>query len=611
MTERLGKYELRGEVGSGAAGVVYDAWDPDLARRVAIKRVMLAGRTQAEQEELRARFRQEAQIVGRLAHPGVVAVHDYGEADGSAYLVMAFVDGRSLAARLRAEGTLPVPEAIRIATAILAALGHCHAAGVLHRDVKPGNVLLGHDGSVALTDFGVAHTAASELTAQGTLIGTPAYMAPEQFDGGTLDGRTDLYACGVVLYEMLTGRKPFDGELFAVMHQVRSVAPPSPAGFVALPPGLAAVVMRALSKRPADRFATAAAFAAALEPFRNPAPGGKGGRMWWAAGLGAAVLAVGGLGLAWWVRPPASPMAVAPAAPASATASVQAGSGPMANSSQTPVSGPPGGPNQAPGSSPPAGPVQAPASGPPTDQNQAPASSLPTRASQAPASAAATPLDAIATLRRGVDALPCAAVRLVAVPDPPRVVVRGLVGDASRPVLSALLAGFASVVEADHVEALAQSAGTCAALSLVQAYHGTDARLDLPDGRGRLHDGAPIRLALRMPAFAGFVRLDYLTEDGRLVVHLDQDHLAAHAWPADARVLLGPRGDGVIGTVGAPYGRDLMLATVSSVPLLRETRPQQEPAAPYLRALRAAMAAAAADGARLAADAERLETAPR
>ena len=576
MAQHLGKYELRGVLGSGAAGVVHEAWDPDLARSVAIKQVTLAGRTPAEQEELRTRFRLEAQIAGRLAHPGVVAVYDYGEADGAAFLVMEFVRGRSLAARLRADGRLPAPEAVRIARAMLSALGHCHAAGVLHRDIKPGNVLLAEDGAVKLTDFGIARTAASDLTAQGTLIGTPAYMAPEQFGGGALDARTDVYACAVVLYEMLTGRKPFDGDLFAVMHQVQSAAPPPPSGFVALPPTLEAVLLRAMAKQPADRFHDAAAFAAALAealhtPAHAPAPRGKA----WLAGV-ATLLLAGGIAVGWRLWPEAplrtggTGIAMAPDAGRSAPV--------------PPVAAP----HPALGSAPPASPSSA--AGP-----------------TASPSSAANPT---ASLRAALEALPCAALRLTTLPDPPRVVLSGLAADSSRADLLPQLARFPGGVEADRIQTLAPSDGSCEALGLVRAFRG-DGRLELLDGPGPLHGGEPIRVALRMPDFAGLIRLDYLTEDGRIVVHLDADRLAARSWPAGARLLLGPAEDGVIGTVGEPYGRDLLLVTIASTPLLPGPRPQQETAALYLQALRAAMRAAEAAGARVAADAERVETAPR
>jgi serine/threonine protein kinase len=319
---KLGKYELRGVVGSGASGTVFDAWDPDLRRRVAIKQVDLAGRTQAQQQELKARFQQEAQIAGRLSHPNVVGVYDYGEQGGSAFLVMEFVDGETLAAVLQGmrerRETMPVRRAVGIVHAILLALAACHRKGVLHRDIKPGNVMLARDGAVKLMDFGIARDDVSDLTARGTLIGTPAYMSPEQFEAHhPVDERSDLYACGVVLYEVLAGHKPFEGDLFAVMHQVRTEIPmpPSrgrtliasdggaPGGPQAVPmahPALDAIVLRAMAKRPEDRFTDADSFAAdLLHSLDDPS-----WRSWWgsrrrrgfAVVAGVVVLATVGFG---------------------------------------------------------------------------------------------------------------------------------------------------------------------------------------------------------------------------------------------------------------------------------------------------------------------------
>ncbi|MDR3534962.1 MAG: protein kinase [Acetobacteraceae bacterium] len=618
----LGKYELRGPIGSGASGVVYHAWDPDLMRRVAIKRVQLLGRTDAEQQELRARFRREAQIAGRLGHSGVVSVYDYGEQAGAAYLVMEFVDGDSLAALLqdlRQRNETMTPErAVAIVQEMLLALAACHRAGVLHRDIKPGNVMLSRNGAVKLTDFGIARTETSDLTAQGALIGTPTYMSPEQFESrAPVDARSDLYACGVVLYELLTGRKPFEGDLFAVMHQVRTEqpVPPSRAG-AAVPPALDAVVLRAMAKQPVDRFPNAEAFAAALTASLVPAPPTSNVRRIGLvlAGL-TAVAALGGM--AWHFLgagrlggdrsvASASPPAVGTDRPAASAASQPAS--PAAGRPAAPAviqpaalaAGQPG----APLASQPATPAAA-------GQPSAPATGQAEKSPAAPTPEAWPPkLDA--RLVPALGQLPCAAITAAVQRDPPLVSLRGIVGDdTARTALAPLLAAYTGEVARDALQVFPAVGALCQAADLMRGAEPGALRLALADPRARLLAGEAIRVALRMPDFAGEVRLDYITDQGQTVVHLDPAAGDVHRWAAGERVALGPAGDGVIGSVGEPYGTDMVLVTVSVRTLLPGTRAGQEPADPYLHALHAAAVEAARRGERVAAGALVLETAAR
>jgi CubicO group peptidase (beta-lactamase class C family)/tRNA A-37 threonylcarbamoyl transferase component Bud32 len=273
---KLGKYDLRRKLGQGAMGEVYEAWDPAIHRPVAIK--TLSHPAQDVGDELYARFRREVQAAGRLSHPNIVNVYDYGETDDSAYIVMQYVAGVSLDAHLRALGDnaqLPLAELGRIMGGILAGLQHGHERGVVHRDIKPSNVLLADDGSVKITDYGIAHLEQSDLTQAGDLLGTPAYMAPEQVAGHVIDLRADLYAAGVVLFQLLTGRRPFEGSQSSVLHKIIHAEPAAPSTMRAdLPSGLDAVVYKALAKRPLDRFASASEFARALQA--NLAPLGAG-----------------------------------------------------------------------------------------------------------------------------------------------------------------------------------------------------------------------------------------------------------------------------------------------------------------------------------------------
>ncbi|MGC9270924.1 protein kinase domain-containing protein [Acidiphilium sp.] len=261
----LGKYNISRILGRGAMGVVYEGFDPIIARRVAIKTVRLDRVDDAEGAEDLLRFKREAQAAGRLTHPNIVAVYDYGETDTLAYIVMEFVEGETLKSLLdRGERFTPA-DAVTMMESLLSGIAYSHDNGVIHRDIKPANVMITRDGRVKLADFGVARIESSSLTQAGTMIGTPSYMSPEQFMGQTIDARTDIYSSGVLLYQLLTGEKPFEGSVTAIMHKVLNVEPPAPSLLsVSVAPALDDVVRRAMAKRPEDRFATARDFAAAL-----------------------------------------------------------------------------------------------------------------------------------------------------------------------------------------------------------------------------------------------------------------------------------------------------------------------------------------------------------
>ncbi|HYZ33071.1 MAG TPA: serine/threonine-protein kinase, partial [Crenalkalicoccus sp.] len=272
-----GKYELRGMLGSGAMGTVLDALDRLIERRVAIKVVRRPPPGDPEAEEAHARFRREAQAAGRLGHPNIVGVYDYGENAEQAWIVMELVEGGSLKDRLDRQERFPVPEIARILEQLLAALAYSHNRGVVHRDIKPANIMLTADGTVKIADFGIARLENSSMTQIGTLMGTPSYMAPEQLRGETVDARADIWAAGVVLYQMLTGEKPFEGGFSAVMHKALNTEPAPPSQLsVTAPRAFDAVVAKALAKRPEDRFESAAAMAEAIRA-AMAAPAGASG----------------------------------------------------------------------------------------------------------------------------------------------------------------------------------------------------------------------------------------------------------------------------------------------------------------------------------------------
>ena len=204
--ETLGKYEIKRPLGRGAMGTVYEGWDPIIARRVAIKTVRLPDHSDdAETQEALTRFRREAQAAGRLTHPNIVGVFDYGETNDLAYIVMEFVDGPPLKNVLDKQERFALPDVIRVMDDLLTGLQFSHDRGVVHRDIKPANVMLTSAGQAKIADFGIARIESSSMTQAGTLLGTPAYMSPEQFMGQVVDARTDIYSAGVLLYQLLTG----------------------------------------------------------------------------------------------------------------------------------------------------------------------------------------------------------------------------------------------------------------------------------------------------------------------------------------------------------------------------------------------------------------------
>ncbi|MEW9585371.1 serine/threonine-protein kinase [Paraburkholderia sp. DGU8] len=261
----IGKYRIDRVLGTGAMGVVYLAFDPHLERAVALKTVrreLLASEDRSG--DLLQRFRNEARAAGRLAHPNIVTVHDFGADGGTAYIVMEYVAGHGLDTLLLRGHALPLSDALHWLTQLLAALAYAHEVGVVHRDIKPANLLVTAAGLLKVADFGVARIGSS-ATSVGWMIGTPSYMSPEQFEGKAVDARSDLFSAGVVLYRMLTGRQPFAGSPDTIRQRVMKDTPRPPSEIVpALPPAIDAMLARALARRPEERFASAAQWLASL-----------------------------------------------------------------------------------------------------------------------------------------------------------------------------------------------------------------------------------------------------------------------------------------------------------------------------------------------------------
>jgi serine/threonine-protein kinase len=283
------EYEIVYLIGQGGMGAVYLARCRTLDRLVAIK---VLAPEMARSEDSRERFRREARAAARLMHPGIVPLHAFGERGGFAYIVMGFVRGESLASRLRREGALPADEARRILLELAQTLEYSHRQGVVHRDVKPDNILIDREsGRLLLTDFGIAKLRSFDPPAAGEEpVGTPHYMAPEQALGDRdVDGRADVYALGVLGYVLLTGRVPFDGETMQELICQHVTATPAPLRALApqVPAELAGVIMRCLAKEPRDRWRDAGELTRALEKAK-PAVGWR----WWGmvAGIMAAII---------------------------------------------------------------------------------------------------------------------------------------------------------------------------------------------------------------------------------------------------------------------------------------------------------------------------------
>jgi serine/threonine-protein kinase len=262
---RIGKYAILGELGKGGMGVVYKGHDPVIRRDVALKVIRKRDLDPQDAEHSLERFKREAQAAGNLGHPNIVAIYEYGEDEENAFIAMECVVGRSLRDHLVAGYRPELKVFPEILVQILEGLEFSHSRGVIHRDIKPGNILISEMGVAKISDFGIARLEASHLTMLGEVLGTPYYMAPEQFDGQPADERSDVYSAAVIVYEVLTGRRPFEGQGAALMKQVLQGDPPLPSSLEPrLSQELDRVLLKALAKRPEQRFRSARQFLEAL-----------------------------------------------------------------------------------------------------------------------------------------------------------------------------------------------------------------------------------------------------------------------------------------------------------------------------------------------------------
>jgi serine/threonine-protein kinase len=584
--ERLGKYEIKRTLGRGAMGVVYEGYDPIIARRVAIKTVRVPDPDDVEAHEDLARFQREAQAAGRLSHPNIVGVFDTGEADGVAYIVMEFVSGATLKSFLDRGDRFTVPDVARIMTELLNGLAYSHANGVIHRDIKPANVMMTDNGQIKLADFGVARIESSSMTQAGTMIGTPSYMSPEQFMGQTVDARTDLYSCGVLMYQLLTGEKPFEGSVTSVMHKVLNTEPPAPSALsIAVPAALDAVVAKAMAKRPEDRFDSASAFSDAIKQAMEPVAARPQAPLAPVSGFedySDATMIASNLtrrasaattSSASAVRPPDPPASSAPSP--SGKRMVLIGGGAAAAVLALGVAAffllqpsPP--------------PVPAPAhpqAPPPVSQASSP--------TQAPAISPAGKAMMLKTMTKAkieelVAPATCSVVHATIADD--RVTLNGI---ASTRQAAAIYAGLPTIPMPAQDNVARFDGPYCALLTALNLYKGTilppneQAHVALASGAALLTKGQAITLRLSLPAYTKFLEIDYVSSNGT-VYHLPP--------PKTLTPFIAPNTSTLpLGHVGPPYGTDMVLVIASAQQIFPFARPAEEPVHHFATALNSAL----------------------
>jgi diguanylate cyclase (GGDEF)-like protein len=259
MISHLGRYEIIGELGRGAMGIVYKAKDPLIERVVALKSINLHGMDNRQKTEYEARFYQEAKAAGRLNHTNIVTIHDLGNSDDVAYIAMELMEGRELHNVIGDKRRLPINETLNITCQVADALAFAHQHSIVHRDIKPSNIMVLSNGHVKIADFGIAKLDSSSLTQVGMIMGSPLYMSPEQVRGASITSQSDIFSLGIVLYELLTGRRPFSGDnANSVMRQIAHEIPPKPSSLNPDIPGmLDDIVSKCLEKNPVDRYKNA------------------------------------------------------------------------------------------------------------------------------------------------------------------------------------------------------------------------------------------------------------------------------------------------------------------------------------------------------------------
>lgn len=613
--DKLGKFEIRGVLGKGAMGTVYDGWDPHIGRRVAIKTVRLQYDEHDEEAvEAVARFKREAQAAGRLSHENIVGVFDYGETDEIAYIVMEFIEGSSLKSLV--DPGLPVAPARtgELMLQVLAGLDYSHRKGIVHRDIKPANVMLTPEGKVKLADFGIAKIASSSMTSVGVILGTPAYMPPEQFLGEPADARSDIYAAGAMLFHLLTGKRPYEGNPTSIMQRVLNASlPPLPSDRVTgLGQAWDAVIKKAMARAPEERFQSAAEFAEAVSSALR-APGAMAAHE--DADAEATVIQSAPR------RGEQAPPPVAKPAPAytSASASVSASASAPAPAPEAATTRPSsplpvilGGAVVAIAvagagawfalkpAAPPVAPVAAPVAKP-----------APTSAPTSATSPAAAPsLDALRSqLAARAAQVPCSYTEVDQ--DNGVLHLAGVMGESAR---AALQQASQATGQAVHWDITTIPASYCAAVDVLRPVMRADPlNFVVPEAKGVVTSTMRLHPTISNLPFGAWMYVDYLSGDGT-VTHL-LPATAAPGFPAVPAKFVAAGGSLRLGEApyyplepGPPYGTDMVIAVASSRPLNLGPRTQGESIAADMAALQGAIDQAKAAGTQVAAGLVVLQT---
>ena len=268
---KTGRYQIVSELGRGSMGVVYRGFDPIIGRTVAIKTMLVESLPPSEFEEYKQRFQREAQSAGVLTHPNIVTVYDFGEDAGVLFLAMEFLEGKSIQQLVEKHNVMPIETLLPMYEQICSALDHAHQHKIVHRDIKPANIMILESGLVKVTDFGIAKVMSMGMTQAGQILGTPNYMSPEQVKGRSVDGRSDIFSLGVILYELVTGEKPFGGQnITTVIYKIINEDPIPPRQLDAtIHPGLSYVIQKSLAKNPDERYQTCRELAEDLRNYKN------------------------------------------------------------------------------------------------------------------------------------------------------------------------------------------------------------------------------------------------------------------------------------------------------------------------------------------------------
>lgn len=554
----IGAYRIRRMVGRGASGTVYEAWDEQNERQVALKTIHVADRDDTEIADAVERFRRSAEAARPLRHPNIVAVLDVGSHGDTEFVVMEFIDGQPLKAMLDRKHVIPPALSVAIMRQVLEGLAYSHAHGVIHLDIKPANILLLPDGGVKITDFGIARIESSLMTTEGAMVGTPSYMAPEQFTGGVLDARTDIYAAGVLAFQMLTGRRPFEGSVTAIMHSVLNAsAPPACAGH-GVPAALSAAVAKAMARAPEQRFDSAADFAQALQAalagnnaITAPVPGARNRAVTLATGSALVCLAAG-TGIYLWLHGnTTSPRGMPRVTPPPVTPAISS------------------------------------------------ATDTPGRVASIAASQ------------------PCGFLTIV--PNSNGFLAAGEIGADAEPSARAAIAAAAAPTPITWQVTPVPSLW-CDTLNLLRsAINSRPIKVSLTTGNRPLQDGELIQPDIDGPDFTHWLLVDDFARGGqaRQGTRLVQvGPTAAHLYPsAQSPPRMHAAGEAThlrneAWCVSAPYGSDLIIAVATSHPLFDRSQPEQEDLENFLPNLRAALGAAKQRGDHISAGVTVLQTAP-